>query len=434
MGVGGSLSLRLIGSIAGIKLLTMFLAAGIQLFAARALGPTQFGIYAGVVALATPLAAVSTLGFQQTVLRFGARAVACGNRGALQRVAKYAVTVAVFAGSLVAAVFVLLAPREAVAKGTFLWLFGGLLVPLGALNLVLASLLRALERPLAALLPEPLCRAAAMAFVLIAGVAVPFTPDAEHFLVATATGLVLTMVWSCRVAWAEMATVADRRSSRDADAGIFRATAYAFLLLAANAVATRSVTAVLACVLAPEQFGPYALAARFADLLAVPYWGVALITAPRYASLEVATRSESASTLLARSRLIGMVLSAGPVVATAVFAEHLLGLVGPSYTGAASVLQLFALKVFVLAAIGPSLAALTMLGGERSAALLMTLFGALGVAASGLAAARWGAVGGAIIQSTVEVAVAVACGRALSRHVKHQRPQEEFLEPTRRAQ
>jgi len=172
---------------------------------------------------------------------------------------------------------------------------------------------------------------------------------------------------------------------------------------------------------------------RFADLLAVPCWGVTFIAAPRFASLQVAGRREANAELLGRSRLVTTAFSVGPVLITTVFAERLLGLFGPSYTVATTVLRLFALKVLVLAAIGPTLAALTMLGGERTAALWMTLFGALGVGACGLAAARWGAVGGAVAQSLVEVAVAVACGRAVSRHAKHQIPQEGTPAPMRQA-
>jgi O-antigen/teichoic acid export membrane protein len=428
-----SLSLARLGGVVGAKLLTMLLGAIVQLFVARAPGPRQFGLCTTVLALATPLAAVSTLGFQQTVLRFGARSVACGDRRALERIAKRAATVAVLVGSFVAAAFVLLAPRDAAPDASLLWFLGGLLVPLGALSLLLGSLLRVLERPLAAMLPEPLLRAATMTFVLTAGVIFPFAPSAEDVLLASVTALVLTVLWSSRAAVGGLATVEDRSATTVQNHEFIRATTYAFVLLTANALATRSVAAVLACVLAPEEFGPYALALRFADLLAVPCWGVTLIAAPRFASLQVAGRREANAELLGRSRLVTTAFSVGPVLITTVFAERLLGLFGPSYTVATTVLQLFALKVLVLAAIGPTLAALTMLGGERTAALWMTLFGALGVGACGLAAARWGAVGGAVAQSLVEVAVAVACGRAVSRHAKHQIPQEGTPAPMRQA-
>jgi O-antigen/teichoic acid export membrane protein len=397
------LDFRVVGSLTAAKLAATLTAAAVQLAAARTLGSHQFGIYAAVLALATPLASVATLGFQQTLLRFGARAVACGDRRSLKNLTTYAAFLTLLSGSglaylLHACALVPFASDEQMS------LLGGLLVPLGASSLVLASLLRVLERPLAAILLEPLCRMTTIAIMLWTSAIVPYHPHAVHLLFATSVGLLVSVVFASTVARKAFRSVVERSSITVSNGVLFRATAYAFIILATNAFATRSVAALLGHVLEPDQFGPYALASRFAELLGLPLWCVVLIAAPRFAASGGGNAPVAA--LLARSRLLATVLSVGPVTATVVFADGLLAMVGPDYTVATTVLQLFSVKVLALAAIGPSLAALTMLGGERTAAWLTTVAGGAALAAVVPVAARWGATGGAAVQSLADVVVA----------------------------
>lgn len=402
----------------------MLLGAALQLLVARALGPEQFGLYASIVALVTPLAAVSTVGFQQTVLRFGSHLRARGNRAGIVQLLRLASGSTLVVGTIFMAIAIPFALKADIAPLHSL-VVGCLLIPLSAISLLLGSFLRAFELPLAAMLPDPICRSVGLALVLAAGVGGLLSPGAAHLLLANVSSLFAAVVWSSWRTWRAVATIPERTSDDVVDTVLFRATVYAFLLLVANAIATRTITALLASLLPPEDFGAFAVATRLSDLLGVPAWGVALVVSPRFALLVAEETAGKGADLLRRSRRAAALLSAGPVLLTLGFAEPLLAIVGPTYVAAAPVLRIFALKVMVLAMIGPTLAALTMVGGERRAALLMTAFGIAGVAVTYILVKNFGATGGALGQSGVEVALGMASLRSLRQRCSFRGPSVE---------
>ncbi len=389
------------------------LPAVLQLLVARTLGPEQFGLYASTVALVTPLTAVATIGFQQTVLRFASQLRARGNRRGIAQLTSLAIASTVAVGTLLLLAIVLIDLEGHIVGNWNLLVLGGLLVPLGSVSLLLCSLLRAFELPLIAMLPEALFRSLGLAIVLGAGMGGLLSPNATHLLLATVFSLIVSVLWSSWRAWTVVVTTPQRSFDNVINSTLFRATGYAFLLLVANAIATRAIAALLASLLPPQEFAAYAVATRLADLLGVPAWGVAMVVAPRFASLVAEQTAGEGPDLLWRSRRAATLLSAGPILLTLAFAEPLLGIVGPSYIAAAPVLRILALKVVVLAMIGPTLAAITMIGGERCAALLMTVFGTAGVGLTYMLTEYWGASGGALGQSGVEIAVAMACLHSL---------------------
>lgn len=408
-------ALKEVASVTSLKVALTFLGAGLQLLIARILGPEEFGKYASVIAFVSPLAAVSTVGFQQTVLRFSSLLRANGHRRGIIDLMMVATVATCSAGLIFAALIVLVGTYRGPTRDLSALLIGSTLIPLGGLSLLLGSLLRAVELPLAAMLPEPLCRSIGLALVLAGWAGGLLHLDSMYVLLATVSSLLVAVSWSSWRARTAISAIPQRTGNSVFNTELVRATGYAFLLLIANVIATRTIAALLASVLPPQEFAAYAVATRLADLLAVPTWGATLLVAPRFASLSAGEAPYLVTDLLRQSRRTATVLSTIPILLTLGFAEPLLGVVGPSYTAAAPVLRILALKVLILALIGPTLAVLTMCGAERTAALLMTVFGVLAVASTSILAVHWGGIGGALGQSAVEIAVAVSCLHLLTR-------------------
>ncbi|MGK7867599.1 lipopolysaccharide biosynthesis protein [Falsiroseomonas sp. E2-1-a20] len=359
---GGSLAVLVAG--AGLSYVA-------QVVTARLIGPASFGVYAYVLAWTTLLAYAATLGFRVSLLRLLPTYRATGNWSHARGLAHFSAwTTAVSACCVAAAgIALVLLLQGTASEQARTFLIGLCVVPLVALQLILATSVRAWGGVVAALVPERILRdgvaVAVLVLVLAAGWMAPGAPAAAvAFLAGGACALVASWLMLRRRRPGELAAAAPTLTPGE----WLRPTLPLTVLMLADVLMGRAGTMVLGSIGAMHEAGIFAVAYSLSLLAALPRMAIASAFAPTVADLHARgerQRLQALCTRAARLSLAATLLAALPLMAAA---GPLLSLFGPAFAPGAPAVVVLVLAQLFAAACGPQQHLLTMTGHEVAAA------------------------------------------------------------------
>ena len=386
------------------------------LLARHLLDVEQYGIYSWATSLALVLASAATLGTPNTLLRFLPRYRDEGDRLRLRgllslTVFAVAAAAAVIAGAIAAAAW--LFPSVAAAlPPAFLVLLPGL--PLIALTLQIQSILRSFDRPLLGHLPNQILRPAAVALASLVAIVGVGTLNAFH--VATIFGLVnlaiavifLIPLFLAVRPLAFSSIPSDTRRYWISESGPYALSMMLTLLM------NRIDIVIVGLLLPPREVALYSVGFRTASLLSFPLIAVNAVFAPRIATLHARNdRPGLQSEVLRASVLMALAtgLFGGVIM---LLTPWILGIFGPSYRAAASLVIVLCLGRLFNAAAGPVVNVLNLTGHQRSV-LRTFLWAAPCGPLLTVALVKWiGLIGAAVAATAVFVLWSVALHRAVS--------------------
>jgi len=154
-------------------------------------------------------------------------------------------------------------------------------------------------------------------------------------------------------------------------------------------------------VLGVHDAGLYRVALQVASALGIITMGLFSVYSPQISAAHAANDIRQVAALARSATRLSIVFSLPVALVIFVFAEHILGVVGPEFTTAANVLRIVIVGQAVYTATGPSGLVLAMTGHERINFLLTMASTALLLVAAPLAAYLFGLIGISVAVSVV---------------------------------
>ena len=373
------------------------LAFGTSALFARLMSPSEFGILALALATTTLAAPICALGFPALATKESATYLARGELGLLKGL--FAVSLgSVFMASLLVAVLGIVVvgwvrpwpgmPFEVVA-------FSAALIPLLALNLVRAGLLRGHHAVVEADFPDLLLRPAALLVQL--GVAAALF---SQITIVQAIGMYLA---STAVAFATGGLILFRLHSPGSREQRVEARGYHWArsalpfwwLMIVGIAETQLPLFLLGFQTTAVQVALYAAAAQPVSLVSTAILSVQMPLQARIVSAWAKGDREEVQNMAVRAARLGGVIALGISAILLPFAPIVLAAFGSEYVGAANLLRVLTLSQLVIALFGPLDVVLTMVGYHRvvlyarlaglivigfTASLAVPWFGGLGAA------------------------------------------------------
>jgi O-antigen/teichoic acid export membrane protein len=375
------------------------LTCAAQFVVARMLQAEEYGVFSYVLAWVMVLSYAVSFGFSVLVLRFVPHYQVEGRRGLARGVVRFAVAWTLLAGVLVAAAWFTAAFWRGGAVRADLtdsMSIGMVTVPLMALTIVGASVVRVFGGVIAAIVPDRIVRNGLLLAGVVAAVHVAAWPaDAATAAAALLVGTAGALGWIAAVVW--------KRRPRDVAAVRARYATSAWWMFAlpmtavmvAQVLMTRTGTILLEWDGHAGDAGRFALAFNLALLVQLPLVAITVYFGPKASELHSRGRSDALQELLSRATLLAFVGAALLAIPPLLLAEPLLRLFGADFTTAAPLVRLLVLGQLLAAAAGPQLALMTMTGHERAAAALIAAFAAANIVACLAIIPHYGADGAA---------------------------------------
>jgi O-antigen/teichoic acid export membrane protein len=385
-----------------------------QLVTARIIGPDSYGVYAYVLAWVTLLGYFSTLGFHVSLLRFvpayQAKEQWALVRGVIQYSQRGAAGTAISVVLIGVCVIVALhgSMRPELAHAFFL---GLATVPLLALYLVGASVVRAFGGVVAALAPERIVRDS----LLLATVAVAFWsnlwgPDATLAMAAMLLGsLVMLGLIGLSLRRLRPAAV-NLAKPAYAAADWWRPTLPLTVLMVADNVMSRSGVIALGLTGNTREAGIFAVAFSMTILTALPRMAVATTFAPTVSALFAHKDQAGLQLLSAKAASLSLLGTACAAIPLLLLAQPFLEWFGPDFVAGVPIVTILVLGEVFAAACGPHQHLITMTGHERTGAVMLAVCAALNFAGCMLMIDSLGMTGAALARTATLIAWNVAMG------------------------
>ena len=343
-----------------------------QVMTARIVGPESFGIYMLAIAWMVMLATLSTLGLHVSLLRLIPTYSARKDWPAMKGVIRFAISRVGFAGlfvALCASTVTLAVDLDSQLKASLLIALA--VLPLMAMQLVGAAVVRAFGGIVSALAPERLGRDSIAVAVLAAlvelGLAPATAPSASIGMVVSSIAtlaLILGLAWRYRPP--ELAAVLPITNHAD----WLRPTLPLSVIMGADIVMARSGVIVLGLFGDAQGAGIFAVAFSLSAMTALPRMAVAAAFAPTVASLHAQGDRPGLQALTTRAARLSLAGSVCVGVPLLVALPTLLGFFGPEFVdGLVSAAVLIAGQL-VAAAAGPQQHLMTMTGREKAGAAM----------------------------------------------------------------
>jgi O-antigen/teichoic acid export membrane protein len=393
-----------------------------QLVTARIIGPDSYGVFAYVLAWVTLLGYFSTLGFHVSLLRFvpayQAREQWALVRGVIQYSQRGAVGTAI--GVVLIGVCVIIALRDSMRPELAHAFFLGLAtVPLLALYLVGASIVRAFGGVVAALAPERIVRDS----LLLATVAVAFwsslwRPDATLAMAAMLLGS-LVMFGLISISLHRLRPPAlDHAKPEYAAEDWWRPTLPLTVLMVADNVMSRSGVIALGLTGNTREAGIFAVAFSMTILTALPRMAVATAFAPTVSALFARKDQAGLQLLSAKAACLSLLGTACAAIPLLLLAQPLLEWFGPDFVAGVPIVTILVLGEVFAAACGPHQHLVTMTGNERTGAVMLAVCAALNFAGCMLMIGPLGMTGAALARTAMLIAWNVAMGVFVYRRLR----------------
>lgn len=373
----------------------------LQLLLARLLGVEDYGLFILAQSWIAMLALPSTLGMRETVLRFASIYLSGQDWSHLRGLWRFA-NGCVLAMSLFVGLSAFSASMGLKLSPAFrpVFLLGLGMLPLLAMLQLRSVFLRAMGRPVLAVLPESLVRpllfglAALVCFWVLGGLGAGQAMLA-NFVVWAAT-LLLTALLVKRLIPAGPLGAAPVTRARE-----WLAMALPSLFVTGmQLLLDRTDVIMLGALLGAREAGLYAAASRVALLIAFGLQAMNSVTGPELASRHAAgDRRGMRSALRLSSKVVAAYTLPAALLLT-LCGDWILGLFGEAFREAGPALRLLILGQVVNALCGPTALAMAMTGRQRLAAWIFALTALGNVALNFLLIPRFGLQGAALATLT----------------------------------
>ncbi len=384
-----------------------------SLLLARLLGSGGYGAYAFAVAWATLIGVPALLGMDRLVVRSVAAYAARDEwglaRGMVRRANEWVLVAAVLlaSGGALVGWFVL----QGVVRTTFLT--GMLLVPILALGKVRMATLQGLHRVVIGQMPElllvHLVLLALLAVAQLAGVlSAPLAMQAH--VVAACVALVAGMVLLTRYRPSVLRTATPAYENRP----WLRAAVPLTLLSGIMIINGRTDVVMVGWLAGISEAGTYDVASKLSDTVAFLLTALNQAAAPAFARLHALGQREELQNLVVRKSRLILAGTLPFAVGLLVFAQPVLSIFGPDYSGGRLALSILVVGQIVNVAAGPVGLLLVMSGHERlvavgfgAGAIANLLLNLLLIPIWGLAGAAVATAGSMVIWNTILIVFVV---------------------------
>ena len=404
---------------ASIASLTVFvvgagLTCAAQLVIARLIGPESYGVYAYVLAWVTLLGYFSTLGFHVSLLRF-VPAYHARQEWALARgVIRY--SQGVTAGTAISVALIglcgIIALRGSLRPELALsFLLGIAMVPLLALHLVSASVVRAFGGIISALAPERIVRDG-LALAIVAAVfwGNLYRLDATLAMGATLLSSIV-MLGLIRIFLRRLRLPALDQAKPAYTAGDWwRPTLPLTLIMVADSLMSRSAVIALGLTGNTRDAGIFAAASSIATVTALPRMAVATAFAPTVSAMFALSDQAGLQLLSAKAAWLSLLGTACAAIPLLLLAHPLLALFGRDFVAGAPIVTILVLGQVFAAACGPQQHLITMTGNERTGAVILSVSAGLSFVGCILMIGSFGMTGAAFATTLTVIGWNVAMG------------------------
>ena len=383
-----------------------------QFVVARLLGATSYGIYSYVLAWVTLLAYAAMMGFHVALLRFVPAYGATAQWSLARGILRFAFRRVLLAGSLVPAVgipIVLAQSSRLPPEHVTSMVLGMAAVPIIAIYLTGASMVRTFGGVILALVPERLLRDALL-LALVGAAAwwtlwpLNATLVMAALLISSAATLAVTALAALRLWPSDLRAVQPAYRALD-----WWGLAFPIMVMTGfEILMTRTPVFLLGWAGNIREAGVFALGFNLALLIALPRVAVNTFFSPTISALYARDDRAGMQSLFAKATILSLGGAAALAVPLLVLTGPLLRLFGGEFVAAVPIAQILTIGQIFAAATGPQQSLLTMTGHERSAAVMMIASAGLNIASCVVGIAMYGAIGAAIATAATHVVWSVA--------------------------
>lgn len=392
-----------------------------QLLIARIVGSTSYGIYSYVLAWASVLAYLATLGFNVSLLRFVSAYSAKGRLDLVHGVIRFALQRSLAAATLfgiTGAALIFLFSDSSQKELQITQLLGMAAVPLVTAYALGATLVRAFGGGVSALLPERVIRDGLLLLLLgMAALSGSWTLNAplvmQAVLASSGITVGLVFIMAAKFQPPGLWQVQPGDESRE----WWSAVSPIMLMAGLDIFISRAGVMVLGWTHHIREAGIFALGLNVALLVSLSLVAVSTMFAPTAAALHARGDRMALQHLFSRATI----LSSGGAIALAVpllaIIEPLLSWFGGDFSTGAPIARVLILGYVFVALCGPQMNLLTMTGNEWAAAATMIAGAAASIIGCAAGIALYGALGAAVGLALAlaiwNVAMAIYIGKCL---------------------
>lgn len=391
---GSIISFFLQGTGAGLVLLT-------DIFAARILGVSQFGIYSMVTAWIYILGLIGTLGFNHALLKYVPSYLAHADwghfRGIIRRSNLWVGTISLTLAGC--GILTLLTLKECCMNSAlfFAFIVAFIGIPFQALSSLRQATLRGLEKIAHALIPEFILRP--ILFIILLGTLSfigPKSPDATHAvslnLIAVITAFIAGAYWQHKHLPPNLRNNDPIYIDRE-----WWLTALPLLLIVGLSLISFRIDIIMLGLLSNvEHVAVYSAASRIADVIVFGLVAANAVVVPMISRLHSTGRHEDLQKLV-RLASKNILLFTIPLTATIlIFGKEILNLFGPEFSTGYSALVILILGQLFSVFAGPVGYLMMMTGHQRSAAKIASISAITNLVLNVIFIPMFGMIGAAI--------------------------------------
>lgn len=375
------------------------LTCAAQFVIARLLRADSYGVFSYVLAWVMVLSYGASFGFSVLVLRFVPRYEVEGRRELARGVVRFALTSTFIVGVIVAGAWFAGAFWRGFAMRsdlTYSMWIGMITVPVMALTVVGASVVRVFGGVIAAIVPDRIVRNGLLTVAVVAAVRLAAWPaDAATAMAALLVSSAGTLGFVVAAAWKRRPRYRGLVRARYAAPAWWIFALPMTAVMVAQVLLTRTGTILLGWSGDASDAGRFALAFNVAMLVQLPLTAITVYFGPKASELHTRGRSDLLQELLSRATLLSFLGAGLLALPPMALAEPLLRLFNADFVPAAPLVRWLVLGQLLAAAAGPQQALMTMTGHERAAAVLVAVFAVVNVVACAAVIPHYGADGAA---------------------------------------
>jgi O-antigen/teichoic acid export membrane protein len=370
-----------------------------QLLIARLIGPVSYGIYSYSLAWVTMTAYLAALGFNVSLMRFIPAYRAKGRfdlaRGVIGFAVKWSLSAAVLA-AVIGAILIMHPSHEMLPELRTSLIVGMVTIPFVTAYALGATVLRAFEKVVSALLPERILRdGLLLALVALAAIWGGRTLDAALVMQIVLASSIVTMALVLFLGWrawpAELSTKAALSTQE-----WWSTVPPIMLIVGLDVILTRTGVMVLGWVGDVRHAGIFALALNIALLVGLARIAVSTMFSPNAASLYERGDTLGLQQLYSRSTLLCFAGALAVAVPLMVIIDPLLAWFGEDFSTGAPIARILILGYVATAFCGPQQNLLMMTGNEWTAARSMLVAVAANIVACAIGISMYGMTGAAL--------------------------------------
>jgi O-antigen/teichoic acid export membrane protein len=369
-----------------------------QIIASRIIGAEEFGRYSLMLVWLLLLGHGATVGTNPLLCRYIAQYMKAGDIAVIAGLLRWAISVVLAAGMMLAAIAILLIHTGVIAMGPETILVATLAlsaVPLLVLQDFLESIARGIDRPARGIVPAYLVRHLAIIFGIGSAFLLGHQAGAVTVMSMTVIGLVISLAIQFILLRRHLGTLLRGAAPVYRRREWVRTALPMALSEAAEVLLLNADILILGVFVEPELVAYYFAATRLAQVLTYVPYGMSAVTAQRMAALAARHERGELQTLINHTTLISGGLATLAALCMAGLAPYILALFGSDYAQAAPLVAILASGIAFACLLGPGEDTLNMLGQERAGLTCIAVALAVNLALNLLLVPSMGPVGAA---------------------------------------